>query len=120
MDAPCVTSDYLPTILRTVGLERLDGRPLDGRDLWPLIQGEVRDRESPIGFVSRNQRSWVDDRWKLISQDAGATWALYDVETDPGETRDRAAENPDRVGAMKTAWNRWFASVERSAFGEDY
>ena len=120
MEAPCVTSDYLPTILRTVGLERPDSRPLDGRDLWPLIQGDVRDRESPIGFISRNQRSWVDDRWKLISQDAGASWALYDVEADPGETRDRAVENPDRVGAMKTAWNRWFASVERSASGADY
>ena len=39
-------TDWLPTLLRITGIERPDGPPLDGLDIWPLLQGEA-PREAP-------------------------------------------------------------------------
>ncbi|MEM7698564.1 MAG: sulfatase-like hydrolase/transferase [Verrucomicrobiota bacterium] len=44
-----VTSDILPTLCDIVEIPVPD-RPVDGVSLLPLIQGEVSERESPIGF----------------------------------------------------------------------
>jgi hypothetical protein len=37
---------------------------------------------------------------------------LYDLEADPGETHDLAAEHPDRVARMQAALENWFERVE--------
>ncbi len=52
-DVNAVTSDILPTICELVGLS-LPERPLDGISLKPLIEGEMTERPSPIGFWSYN------------------------------------------------------------------
>jgi len=36
---------------------------------------------------------------------------LYDLEADPGEQRDLAADHPDVVGRLTAAYDRWFAEV---------
>jgi arylsulfatase A len=36
---------------------------------------------------------------------------LFDLEADPGEERDVAEVEPERVRAMSTAWREWFAGV---------
>jgi arylsulfatase A-like enzyme len=48
-DAPCVTSDIGPTLLDTLGLPPLTGRPLDGVSLRPLVEGGRIERPG-IGF----------------------------------------------------------------------
>ena len=46
-----VTSDMLPTLCELAG-QPLPNRPLDGISLTPLIDGEMRERPSPIFFWS--------------------------------------------------------------------
>lgn len=41
----------------------------------------------------------------------GVRWALYDVLTDPGETTDIAAAQPDIVKAMSAEYDKWWAEV---------
>jgi arylsulfatase len=36
---------------------------------------------------------------------------LYDVQSDPGETRNVIAEHPQVVAAMRAAYDRWWAEV---------
>ncbi len=36
---------------------------------------------------------------------------LYDLESDPGESRDLAADHPDTVARLATTYDRWFAEV---------
>lgn len=48
-----VTSDMLPTLCELAGAPMPD-RPLDGISLVPLIDGEMRERPSPIFFWSFN------------------------------------------------------------------
>lgn len=67
-DVPCVTSDYLPTILDVIGAKAADDRPLDGVSLLPLIDGHVTQRPRPIGFQSGSQRTLVDNRYKLVAR----------------------------------------------------
>jgi arylsulfatase A-like enzyme len=84
-------------------------QPLDGISLLPLIDGGPGKRGRPIGFEHGEQRSWVDDRYKLITTDDGASHQLYDIPADPGEGRDLSAERPDLVATMRTELEAWRA-----------
>jgi len=69
-DAPCVTSDYLPTVMDVLG-ETYDERPLDGESILPLIQGRPFARKKPIGFKSRNRFAWNAGQYKLYIWERG-------------------------------------------------
>ena len=45
---------------------------------------------------------------------------LYNLATDPKETTDLAAKDPERVEKMKAALEAWKTSVEKSLAGDDY
>lgn len=122
IDTPCVTSDYLPTVLAALGarLPELTHRPLDGISLWPILEGQVKERRSPIGFQHGSQRSLTGDRWKLYTPDRGRSWELYDLLADPAERRDMAAEHPEIVRSMRAVLEEWLASCRASDQGQDY
>lgn len=46
---------------------------------------------------------------------AGPPWSLFDLEADPGETKDIAGAHPARVKALRAEFERWFADVTRGA-----
>lgn len=68
--------------------------------------------------------AWLDGSWKLHRVEgrkaAGVRWELYDLATDPNESRDVFAAEPDRAGRMKTDLTAWLGSVARSLNGDDY
>jgi hypothetical protein len=64
------------------------------------------------------EAAWTDNRYKLIVSGKGAQ--LYDLSTDPKETKDIAKQNSARVQAMTAQLHAWQASVERSLSGGDY
>ena len=117
ISAPCVTSDYLPTILDALGIEP-DGRPLDGISLMPLLTGKTRVRGRPIGFQAGRQATWVEDRFKLVRQ--GEKVMLFDLSTDEKERTDLAEREPERRAKMLQALTAWQESCARSARGADY
>jgi arylsulfatase A len=51
-------------------------------------------------------------RWRLVNEGTG--WQLYDMIADPGQADDVAAENPDVVDRLKSAYTAWFADVTRA------
>ncbi len=65
VDAPCVSSDYFPTISSLLGLP-LAGRPYDGIDLLSILKGAQRTRESKIGFRYGRDRTLVSEKFKLV------------------------------------------------------
>ncbi|MEK6237043.1 MAG: sulfatase-like hydrolase/transferase, partial [Planctomycetales bacterium] len=78
VDAPCVTSDYSPTILDALKIPIPEGRVLDGVSMLPLIRGERATRDAPIGFLNKDGKEsvWMEDRYKLIETSKSAK--LYD------------------------------------------
>ena len=93
IDAPCCTSDYLPTLLAVLGIEQIESRgPIDGISLLPLIDGERIERGSGIGFQSSGQVAWIADRYKLVTPRRGEPMELYDIINDPSEQNDLSAD----------------------------
>lgn len=71
--------------------------------------------------------AWIDGDWKLHRIEAKGDKAnvkvrfeLYDLASDPKETKDVRDEHLDRAKAMATALAAWQESVVRSLNGEDY
>jgi len=133
VSAPLGTVDFHPTLLATVGVD-VPGQPqLDGLDVMPLLTGGRDTRGEPMAFQSLNnnpdrpalegktmQYAMSDERWKLLSRDDGATWQLYDLDTDIGESTDIAADHSEAVADLRARLDEWLTSCAASARGEDY
>ncbi|MBK8980091.1 MAG: sulfatase-like hydrolase/transferase [Planctomycetes bacterium] len=119
VDAPAVTSDFLPTLARWTGVDVPADAGLDGIDLGPIVDAAIAGAPVPrgrgIGFESQGQVAWVEDRFKLIgfgtprqgTPFAVERYELYDLLDDPAETRDLAAAQPARVAALQQALDAW-------------
>ena len=144
-DIPVVHMDMYPTALAAAGVNLPDPRPMDGMDILPLLDGKVKEREKPIGFmmwhfggpgpkfatidfVKGTQGIWIDGSLKLIVAQAGMEAdnprtnrpGLYDIHADPRDSKDLSAAMPDRATAMRAALDRWRQSVRDSYDGKDY
>ncbi|MEC3908407.1 sulfatase-like hydrolase/transferase [Tamlana sp. 2201CG12-4] len=120
LDVPAFTSDYLPTLLSVLNIDYPDDRPIDGINLMPFIKKTKKERNKPMGFRLKNQISWVNHRYKLITKDNGNNYELYDIIADEGEEKNIAAFNSKRVEEMKSELNTWLSSVENSSKERDY
>jgi arylsulfatase A-like enzyme/Tfp pilus assembly protein PilF len=119
LSEPVSTVDVLPTVLDLLGVDAPAGLP--GRTLRPALRGERLGpeplyAEALFGRLNcrwSSLRSWTDGEWKLIE---GATPELFHLPSDPGERRDRAGDEPQRVGRMRAALR---AAVRAMAPGGD-
>lgn len=114
-DALLQSVDWHPTLLAMCGLTPRAEAHFDGVDQTPALlgKGPVRDRifchfphgsarqaEIMPGFLPGTYVRQGD--WKLIrffadGDDGGDRFELYHLKEDPGETRNLAAEQPERV-----------------------
>jgi arylsulfatase A-like enzyme len=120
--------DMLPTILEVCGVKKPLDLKLDGKSFWPLLKGEnpqwpdrniviqAHRGDEPVlyhNFMLRNQK------WKLLhgsgfgieSFEGGPKFELYDMENDPLEMNNLAAQLPDKLAELKTAYEKWFKDV---------
>jgi len=113
VSAPCVTSDYFPTILDALDIPLPADREYDGVSLLPLIDGERKKRDASIGFLNREgaETVWMSDRYKLFSTGRGDR--LYDIVDDPAERENLADNLPEVVARMKAEMAEWRESVYR-------
>jgi arylsulfatase A-like enzyme len=84
--------DVAPTILDVLGKPIPEA--MSGRSLLPLMRGQTESAPRPTvsGFMN-GWRTIVVGRYKLIQRTA-SRMMLYDLEEDPDETRDLAADRP--------------------------
>ena len=54
-----------------------------------------------------------DERWKLIRvpESRRVRWELYDLTSDPHETRDQAARRPEQVRRLRRHLEEWIATL---------
>jgi len=120
IDFPAVTSDYLPTLLDILDITYPDERPIDGTSLWGAMKGSEKERTKPIGFICRPQISWVTNHYKLIGDDKGGEFELYDLINDRSEKKNIIKEHPEIAEKMKAELAIWLSSIENSKKGMDY
>ena len=83
--------DLYPTIADLAGLKPT--APLDGVSLAPMLQDPAATVKDAAFTQARNGYSIRTDRWRYIEWEEGQQGAqLYDMEADPGETTNVAAD----------------------------
>ncbi len=119
-DFPGFTSDYLPTIVDLLKIAYPDDRQLDGVSLVHVLNGNTKERQKPMGFHYYEKMSWMTQKYKLISVDKGQSFELYNILSDPSETKNIIQNNPELANQMKKELQNWIESCQRSANGEDF
>jgi arylsulfatase A-like enzyme len=109
--------DVFPTLAGAVGVTARNQQPFDGRNLWAQIaRGRQQSRED-LFFAVENAgmiHLAVHHReWKLVRQvpsgGGEAVNMLFRIDDDPGETRELASEQPDRVKDLINRIEKWQA-----------
>ena len=104
-------ADLMPTILSATGVK---GPDMYGRSWLPLMSG-ARKRNWDVVYSTRHRPTAPEDlptpspsyltataeRWSLIAREEGHPAELYDLGSDPQQTRDVADAHPDVVEAMQ-------------------
>jgi hypothetical protein len=99
--------DLLPTLCALTGAKCLSDRPLDGRDLSPLLLGQRVDWPDRMLFSHQNGN--VSARSQRYRMDPRG--ALFDMPNDPGQTKNVAQEQPAISAQMMKAVAEWRAEV---------
>jgi arylsulfatase A len=112
---PVISTDILPMLLQAAGLPLPGDRMLDGIDPTATLAGRTRSPHELLFWEftqARKTMSAVRDRqYKLIRQDRVAAFELYDLISDPAETRNLAAAKPAIVRSLEQAFVRWLEAV---------
>ena len=110
------TMDILPTFARLAGSATPDGHIVDGRDIWPLIMGEL-GASSPhdaIFFYRRNDLAALRaGKWKYHLDSGG----LYDMEKDPGEQHNVAATHAELIRELEGRAERCRSDIGDASTG---
>jgi arylsulfatase A-like enzyme len=103
-------TDLLPTVLDLTGVAH-DAAAIDGVSFADALRAsDAHDARSEQYIEMVGNRAYFRDKWKLVmgrtGDAAGDEWQLYDVHTDPTETKNVAADHPDIVAALADSWEQ--------------
>ena len=98
------------------------GKPLEGVNLIPFLNGEKEDSPHDALFWRTNNNS----RWavrtvatKYLSMDSKSSdTELYDMSVDPCESNNIVSEAPEKRAEMAKLWNEWNADNINNIFLE--
>ena len=107
----CMTMDWSATMLDAAGAPAHADYPLDGRSLMPLLRDANVIDEPPLFWRMnhRGQRAMRQGVWKYLRVDGNDY--LFNLADDERERANRAPVEPDRLQAMRAAWEAWNASM---------
>lgn len=146
IEATVTHRDLFASLAEITGIE--PKKALDGKSLLPLIDGTVAELHAgePLFWDSGSkQANWVarQGKWKLVYRKKSKDYhayqldeyglvkkefktvpipdglQLYDMEADPGETKDLSMQYPERVAAMEAMYTAWRAEMADPIRGKD-
>jgi uncharacterized sulfatase len=111
--------DIAPSLLELTGISPATGTHFDGQPLAETFIGKNKDsrkdplyfRLAPDGIRTSPQLAVRSGKWKVLCQADGSRAELYDLESDPNETKNLAANYPERVDRLKTQLLQWSRSL---------
>ena len=125
--SPVMGADLYPTFLEIAGLPLPEGQPVDGRSVVRMLrEGRPLARDLFWHFPAYLEASQPEvqgtwratpcsvirsGHWKLLEFFEDGRLELYDLEADPGETRDRSSEEPERTRELHARLRAWREAV---------
>ena len=108
---PCMTMDWSATMLDAAGVAAHPDYPLDGVSLLAVLRDPAHRFHRPMFWRMnhRGQRALRDGDWKYLRVD-GHDY-LFNLPQDERERANRAQREPERLTAMREAWEQWNASM---------
>ena len=131
-DTFCTVMDLLPTLLDMASIKPHQGifrgqpvQPLRGRSWAPSLQGlantftdlkslKLHDDEHVTGWEIAGSGALRKGSYKITYVPAPKgpqRWELFNIISDPGETKDLASEQPDLLEAMLVLWEQYKSDV---------
>lgn len=129
---PVVGIDFYPTFLEIAGVDKPQGKVLDGESLVPLLTqsgsfpertlfwhfpiylqkyaGKADDSHDVL-FRTRPGSTLRQGTWKLHEYFEDGTIELYDLESDLGERTNVAAEHPEKTAELHRLLKQWRAEM---------
>lgn len=125
VQTPLHMVDWYPTLIKLAGGSLEQPLPIDGRDLWPALNGGSFERPEPIVLnITPSGGALRQGDWKLVvngnasaaeGDDASATDAskpkqagnveLFDLAADAAEKHNLAAEKPQVVAELQARYD---------------
>jgi arylsulfatase A-like enzyme len=134
------TMDLLPTFANLAGAQVPSDRIIDGRDIWPLMSGQPGAKtphEAYFYYWGKHLQAVRSGKWKLhlahnydhpnppgqdgkpgqyAKREIGV--ALFDLETDVGETKDLAEQHSEVVTRLQAIAEKCREDLGDSATGQ--
>ena len=126
---PVTGLDFYPTFLDAIGASPSPGKVLDGRSILPLLTGkssfpkgrtlywhfpiylqnyaDEEDQSRDAKFRTRPGTVLRKGKWKLHEYFEDGALLLFDLENDPGETKNLAQEKPKKLKVLKNDMYAW-------------
>jgi uncharacterized sulfatase len=118
--------DLAPSLLKLAGIATPEGIVFDGEELSGTLTGKAAaSRKAPIFWRRPPDRKMSlckparrlpdlavrDGKWKLLCEYDGSMPMLFDLLADPGEAKNLAAAEPERVARLSKAAVGWHRSM---------
>ena len=105
-ETPAISTDFFSTILSIAGIEHQNN---DGENLLPLLTGKGTVERDALfwHYPHYHGSAWTPGSairkgdWKLVTFYEDNRTELFDLKEDPGETKDVAAEFPQKTEELK-------------------
>ena len=115
IDARAFVTDIAPTMLERAGIAAPEQErvPITGRSMAGVLSGAaatVRGPGDAIGIEVSGNSALYRGAYKLVRNQpryGDGQWRLYNIETDPGETHDLSAADPETFTAMRAAYDAY-------------
>ncbi|MFV0281028.1 MAG: sulfatase-like hydrolase/transferase, partial [Rhodoblastus sp.] len=119
-------ADITPTIIDWAGIEKPEERhgqtlmPFYGRSMAAFLDGseaQLRTPEEPIAFELNANKMLLKGKYKIRKlggpevRFVGPEWMLFDIEADPAEQTDLAAEQPEKLAELVALFDEYADSV---------
>lgn len=94
--------DIMPTILAVAHVKDIHGKPMDGKNMIPALLNQTSQLHKNLLINVEQYRGAVrQGNWKLITTALlPGTVELYNLKTDPSETKNLASQYPDKVKGL--------------------
>jgi arylsulfatase A-like enzyme len=119
----------LPTICQVTGTAAPEDRPIDGRNIWPVLTESAGSPHEYVAWSEGPQLAIRKGKWKLVLngithdgtpegdkplQGDDAVF-LSDLENDPGESKNLRHEHSEIVDELQTLAHEWKRSIDSNA-----